>query len=92
MKNSVTESAFANPMFVEDVVRSAAQQLEAHPQVQWFREVESYESIHAHNAFALLNATVSPKRRLLQNSLKSGFPKEGAPTSTNSEPYAYCSF
>lgn len=58
----VTESAFATPMFVEDVVRSAAQQLEAHPQVQWFRvEVESYESIHAHNAFALIERHCEPK-------------------------------
>jgi GTP cyclohydrolase I len=38
---------------VEDVVRAAAQQLEAHPSVSWFRvEVESIESIHNHSAFA----------------------------------------
>ena len=49
----VTETAFANPMFVEDVVRGAAQQLAAHPHVAWFRvDVESMESIHGHNAFA----------------------------------------
>lgn len=49
----VTEQAFANPRFVEDVVRNVAGQLEEHPQVTWFRvEVESYESIHAHNAYA----------------------------------------
>ena len=49
----VTEQAFANPRFVEDVVRNVAEQLAAHPQVTWFRvEVESYESIHAHNAYA----------------------------------------
>lgn len=49
----VTEHAFANPRFVEDVVRNVADRLEQHPQVVWFRvEVESYESIHAHNAYA----------------------------------------
>ena len=49
----VTERAFANPRFVEDVVRNVAGRLERHPQVTWFRvEVESYESIHAHNAYA----------------------------------------
>ena len=49
----VTENAFANPRFVEDVVRNVAEKLEKHPQVAWFRvEVESYESIHAHNAYA----------------------------------------
>ncbi|MDR2893270.1 MAG: GTP cyclohydrolase FolE2 [Deltaproteobacteria bacterium] len=51
----VTEHSFANPRFVEDVVRSAAQSLEQHPHVSWFRvEVESLESIHAHNAFAVI--------------------------------------
>lgn len=49
----VTETAFANPVFVEDVVRNTAQSLVDHPSVSWFRvEVESFESIHAHNAFA----------------------------------------
>lgn len=49
----VTEQAFANPCFVEDVVRHVADRLEKNPQVRWFRvEVESYESIHAHNAYA----------------------------------------
>ena len=51
----VTEHAFANPRFVEDVVRNVAGKLERHPQVTWFRvEVEGYESIHAHNAYARL--------------------------------------
>ena len=55
----VTEQAFANPCFVEDVVRHVGTALENHPQVAWFRvEVESYESIHAHNAFARIERTV----------------------------------
>jgi len=49
----VTEQAFANPVFVEDVVRAVAHDLAHHPQVASFRvEVESCESIHCHNAFA----------------------------------------
>lgn len=49
----VTESAFAKPMFVEDVVREIARQLEEHPVITGYRvEVESFESIHGHNAFA----------------------------------------
>ena len=57
----VTEHAFANPCFVEDVVRHVATALEKHPQVAWFRvEVESYESIHAHNAFARIERSVRP--------------------------------
>lgn len=49
----VTEDAFSHPAFVEDVVRSVAAGLARHPKLVWFRvEVESFESIHAHNAFA----------------------------------------
>lgn len=51
----VTETAFANPTFVEDVVREAAKGLSDHPQVHWYRvEVESFESIHNHSAFAVI--------------------------------------
>ncbi len=51
----VTEKAFANPCFVEDVVRTAAQRLTAHEQIVWFKvEVESFESIHNHSAFACI--------------------------------------
>jgi GTP cyclohydrolase I len=57
----VTESAFQNPMFVEDVVRNVAAQLQAHPQVTWFRvDVESLESIHNHSAFACIELS-TPK-------------------------------
>lgn len=56
----VTEQAFASPCFVEDVVRNVAGKLDNHPQVSWFRvEVESYESIHAHNAFAWIERSVA---------------------------------
>lgn len=54
-EKALTEAAFAKPRFVEDVVRAAAQSLAAHPKVRWFRaEVESQESIHNHNAFAVI--------------------------------------
>jgi GTP cyclohydrolase I len=49
----VTEQAFDNPTFVEDVARRVASTLTDHPKVTWFRvEVESFESIHNHSAFA----------------------------------------
>lgn len=52
-EKSVTEAAFDRPMFVEDVVRAAARELADHKRVRWFRvEVESFESIHNHSAFA----------------------------------------
>lgn len=51
----VTEDAFSRPTFVEDVVRNAASRLLKHPHIDGFRvEVESFESIHAHNAFACI--------------------------------------
>ena len=51
----VTETAFANPRFVEDVVRLAARELANHPQVAHYKvEVESMESIHDHNAYACI--------------------------------------
>ena len=51
----VTEWAFAHPTFVEDVVRNVASRLQVHPHVSAYRvEVESHESIHAHNAFACI--------------------------------------
>jgi len=49
----VTEQAFAKPAFVEDVVRGVAKALLEHPRIHWFKaEVESFESIHNHSAFA----------------------------------------
>jgi len=54
-EKALTEAAFARPCFVEDVVRNAAQALSRHPLVRWYRvEVESFESIHNHSAFAAI--------------------------------------
>jgi GTP cyclohydrolase I len=49
----VTERAYLNPRFVEDVAREAAVMLEELEGVEWYSVyVESIESIHNHNAFA----------------------------------------
>ncbi len=51
----VTEQAYQNPRFVEDVVREVAQSLEKTEAVTWYRvEAENFESIHNHNAYALI--------------------------------------
>ena len=56
----VTEQAYDNALFVEDVVRNVATRLEQHAHVTWFRvEVESEESIHGHNAFASIERSVN---------------------------------
>jgi GTP cyclohydrolase I len=53
----VTEAAYNNPMFVEDVVRMVAQKARAHPDIAWFSiGVESFESIHKHSAFAFVDS------------------------------------
>ncbi len=56
----VTEQAYDNALFVEDVVRNVATRLEKHSHVTWFSvEVESEESIHGHNAFASIERSVA---------------------------------
>lgn len=49
----VTERAYDNPKFVEDVIRECVAMLREIPSVQRFQvEVEALESIHGHNAWA----------------------------------------
>lgn len=49
----VTELAFDNPVFVEDMVRNVAEFLMQDSRVDWFNvTAENHESIHNHTAFA----------------------------------------
>ncbi|RLF56352.1 MAG: GTP cyclohydrolase I FolE2 [Thermoplasmata archaeon] len=51
----VTEKAYQNPMFVEDIVREIAVKLNNDPNITWFAvESENFESIHNHNAYAYI--------------------------------------
>ena len=51
----VTEQAYRNPMFVEDIVRDIAVKLSNDPNITWFTvESENFESIHNHNAYAYI--------------------------------------
>ncbi len=51
----VTEHGYDNPRFVEDVVREVAQALMSDPRIASFTvEAESAESIHNHNAYAMI--------------------------------------
>lgn len=53
----LTEQAYNNPMFVEDVVRKVAEMALAHPDIYWFSVgVESFESIHKHSAYAYIDS------------------------------------
>jgi GTP cyclohydrolase I len=54
-EKAVTERAYENPVFVEDLVRNVALKLNAHPNVTWYKvEAENQESIHNHNAYACI--------------------------------------
>lgn len=54
-EKAVTERAYENPVFVEDLVRNVAVKLNAHRDVTWYKvEAENYESIHNHNAYACI--------------------------------------
>jgi len=51
----VTERAFDNPVFVEDLVRNVATRANADPRIIGYRvEAENFESIHNHSAWAVI--------------------------------------
>lgn len=51
----VTEKGYENPKFVEDIVRDVAALLEQESDIDYYSiEVENYESIHNHSAYAVI--------------------------------------
>lgn len=51
----VTERAYENPKFVEDIVRDLAVGLDADKRIRWYTiSSTNYESIHSHDAYATL--------------------------------------
>jgi GTP cyclohydrolase I len=58
----VTEQAYENPRFVEDLVREATQRLTANENIVWFTiEAENFESIHMHSAYAAIERDLRQK-------------------------------
>lgn len=56
----VTEKAYENPKFVEDILRDLVLALRKLPHIEWFEvECENYESIHNHSAYASHVETVT---------------------------------
>src|SRR5699024_9654266 len=54
-EKEVTERAYDNPKFVEDVVRDIATRLNADERFRWYSvESENFESIHNHSAYAFI--------------------------------------
>lgn len=63
----VTERAYDNPMFVEDVVRSVLSRLRETKNFPWYRiEAENFESIHNHSAYAMIEKDFSPRPECFQ--------------------------
>ncbi|MBT6339586.1 MAG: GTP cyclohydrolase I FolE2 [Desulfobacula sp.] len=51
----VTEKAYENPKFVEDIARDVAKELMADKNITWFSvSAENFESIHNHSAYAYI--------------------------------------
>ncbi len=54
----VTQAAYDNPKFVEDIVRDLALGLDGDDRVTWYRiSAENFESIHNHEAYAQIERT-----------------------------------
>ncbi len=63
----VTEYAYDHPTFVEDVVRNAATALSKFEGIDWFQvEAENFESIHNHNAYAMIYTHSSKKKDIAE--------------------------
>ena len=55
----VTDKAYENPVFVEDLVRNVAVATERYNAFSWYRvEAENFESIHNHSAYACVERTL----------------------------------
>lgn len=59
----VTEQAYENPRFVEDIVRGITEIISADIRVDWFSvESENLESIHNHDAYAYIERNLKAER------------------------------
>ncbi|WP_295456260.1 GTP cyclohydrolase FolE2 [uncultured Thiodictyon sp.] len=66
----VTEHAYDNPKFVEDMVRDVATRLNADERVAaYVVESENFESIHNHSAYALIERDKEAEARIAEASL-----------------------
>ena len=62
----VTERAYDNPKFVEDMARDLAVAVEREIAVRSYRvEAENFESIHNHSAYAMITSSNFPADMLI---------------------------
>ncbi|MBU1319524.1 MAG: GTP cyclohydrolase I FolE2 [candidate division Zixibacteria bacterium] len=63
----VTEKAYNNPVFVEDIVRGITDVLSKDSRIDWFSvESDNIESIHNHNAYASIARNLKAEREETQ--------------------------
>lgn len=63
-EKAVTERAYDNPKFVEDMVRDVAARLNADDRISYYVvESENFESIHNHSAYALIEKDKTKKAK-----------------------------
>jgi GTP cyclohydrolase IB len=66
----VTERAYSNPKFVEDLVRDVAKRLNEDDRIlAYIVEAENFESIHNHSAYALIERDKTAEARLAEAAL-----------------------
>lgn len=59
----ITEHAYDNPVFVEDIVRDIAHRIRDDERIDWFSvEAKNFESIHNHNAYASIEMNLKANR------------------------------
>lgn len=59
----VTETAYENPNFVEDIVRGITETVSKDKRIDWFEvSSENWESIHNHNAYASIERNLKAER------------------------------
>lgn len=76
----VTEYAYDHPRFVEDLARDVAVSLNSDPRVvSYVLEVENFESIHNHSAYALIEGPPKPEEGATNGAPQTQVPP--APTS-----------
>jgi len=62
-EKKVTEDAYDHPRFAEDAVRTVAARLRADRRILWYQvESENFESIHNHNAYAMVEGHAQRKK------------------------------
>ena len=69
-EQSVIDCMYENPMFVEEVVRTALSRLKACDNFTWYRiEAENSESIHNHGAYAMIEKDFEPVPKYAQTAV-----------------------